>query len=291
MLFSIEAPAKINLGLHVLRRRPDGFHDLESVFLKIGWSDSITASRSDKLTLTCSDASLPTDEANLVLQAAVRLQNAKAIHSGASIHLEKRIPCEAGLGGGSSDAAHTLLLLSRMWSVEPVEVPLFKIGASIGSDVPFFLGGAAAFVRGRGERIDPLPSYRFPFFLVVVKPPVSVSTREAYGHIRPRNENRVDLASVVLSNDPERWRSELVNDFEASVVPRYPELAELKEEIYRSGALYAAMTGSGSAIFGVFATREDASEAANRLARPDRKVWTGASVSFAEAVPVRVTEP
>ena len=275
-VFSKKAHAKINLGLHILRKRPDGFHALESVFLKIGWHDDLQAVPDGVVTLSCSDPVLPTDEGNLVYRAAVRLREQTAISTGARLHLDKHVPYEAGLGGGSSDAATALLLLAKMWGVEE-DAHLFEIGAAIGSDVPFFLGEAAAFVQGRGEILEYLPEYHFPFNLVVVKPPVSVSTKEAFQNITPREEGRVNVRSVVLSNDLDRWRTELVNDFEDSIFPNHPELKTLKDEFYESGARYASMSGSGSAIYGVYDSKDVARTAADRLATENRIVWTGGS--------------
>ncbi|PSQ88635.1 MAG: 4-(cytidine 5'-diphospho)-2-C-methyl-D-erythritol kinase, partial [Bacteroidetes bacterium QH_2_63_10] len=133
------APAKINLGLHVLRERPDGDHDIETVLHRIDWADTITATPADTLSLTCSDPALPTDENNLCLQAAHRLAAAFDVTAGAELHLEKRVPYGAGLGSGSSDAATTLRLLMQLWDLNPSPEQLRGIGGAIGADVPFFL--------------------------------------------------------------------------------------------------------------------------------------------------------
>jgi 4-diphosphocytidyl-2-C-methyl-D-erythritol kinase len=274
-LLIAEAPAKINLGLHILRKRQDGFHDLESVFLRIGWSDTLSAELADGLSLTCTDPSVPTDDENLVLRAAHCLRDSAGSHSGARLHLDKHIPSGAGLGGGSSDAASTLMLLEGLWNLDVKPDELARIGASIGSDVPFFLGGKAALVRGRGEIIEPLPQYDFPFSLVVVKPEISVPTREAYQQVVPRSIDRLALKEVVTSNDPDRWRRELVNDFEVSVFATYPGLSQLKAALYRSGALYASLSGSGSAVFGVYEKPGQAEAAAHCLRKPHWKIWWG----------------
>jgi tetratricopeptide (TPR) repeat protein len=149
------APAKVNLGLHVLRKRPNGDHDVETVLHRIDWADTITAAPASTLSLTCSDSSLPTDDDNLCLRAARRLATAFDVTTGADLHLEKQVPYGAGLGGGSSDAAATLCLLSRLWDLDPSSEQLRTIGGKIGADVPFFLMDTpAAYATGRGDTLS-----------------------------------------------------------------------------------------------------------------------------------------
>lgn len=275
------APAKINLGLHVLRKRRDGYHDLETVFLRVPWSDRVTATPDASLSLTVSDPALPTDDCNLCIKAAQALQKACGIATGAALHLEKHLPYGAGLGGGSSDAATTMRLLVAMWGLSLSEQRLQAIGAGLGSDVPFFLGPPAAYATGRGEVLEPLTDetgtkpYRCPFPLVIVVPPVHVATPEAYRWVRPHAEGRVDLRSVVASNDLTRWRAELVNDFEEPVAAAYPAVQEALHVLRSAGAGYAALSGSGGAVFGVFADEASARTAAQSAQRPGYRVWHG----------------
>jgi 4-diphosphocytidyl-2-C-methyl-D-erythritol kinase len=274
------APAKINLGLHVLRRRADGYHDLDTVFLRIGWADTVAVATAPDRSLTCTDPSLPTDASNLCLKAALRLAAHTGVTQGAAIHLEKYIPHGAGLGGGSSDAAATLLLLNDLWHTGLSPSDLHVLAAGLGSDVPFFLGPAAARGTGRGDVLAPLLDatgrvYGCPFHFVVAKPSVSVSTTDAYRWIVPREDGRPDLSEVVASNDLVRWRHELVNDFEEPAFGRFPLLRTLRDGLYADGAGYAAMTGSGSAVFGVFHAPETARRAARRLSVSERQVWVG----------------
>ena len=272
------APAKINLGLHVLGRRPDGYHDIETILLQIPWADVLTAGPAEQFTFTCSDAALPTDEGNLCVQAARRLAEACNMSAaGASLHLEKQIPYGAGLGGGSSDAAATLELLADLWQLSISAEQLAAIAARIGSDVPFFLGAPAAYATGRGEQVAPLyereQTYRPPFALVVAVPAVQVSTVSAYRWVQPASAGRPDLQAVVRSNDLARWRRELVNDFQEPVMERYPAVRDLREQLVAAGAGYAALSGSGSAVFGAFEADTAARQAARRLAEePDRCV-------------------
>ena len=270
-----QAPAKLNLGLHVLRKRPDGYHDLETVFLRIPWADTLTARPAEQITLTCSDSSLTTDETNLVMKAALALAEACGVAQGAALHLEKRLPHGAGLGGGSSDAAATLRLLADLWKLDVPEVTLHRLALALGSDVPFFLGAAAAHATGRGEVLTLLPDYRLLFQLVVVVPPVRVSTASAFARIRPHDAHRPDLRALVTSNDLARWRTHLVNDFEAPIFETYPLIRTVKESLLEAGAGYAAMSGSGSAVFGVFEAEQQARAAAERARQAGHQVWWG----------------
>ena len=256
-MLSESAPAKLNLGLHVLRRRPDGFHDLDTVFLPLGWSDRLTAAPADALSLTTTDPALPTDGGNLVVRAARALAAWGGVEAGARLHLDKRVPYGAGLGGGSSDAAAALRLLARLWSLDVPADALAALALGLGSDVPFFLDGRPARATGQGELLTPLlgadgAPYRCPFWLVVAVPDVHVSTAEAYRLVTPRDGDRPALAAAVRSNDLGRWRAELVNDFQAPVEASHPEIAAVRHALEAGGADYTSLSGSGSAVFGAF---------------------------------------
>jgi 4-diphosphocytidyl-2-C-methyl-D-erythritol kinase len=266
MPFTQHAPAKINLGLHVLRERPDGYHDIETILHRIDWADTITAAPADALSLTCSDPALPTDADNLCLQAAHRLRDAFDVTAGADLHLEKRVPYGAGLGSGSSDAAATLRLLTRLWDLNPSPETLHEISGAIGADVPFFLMEApAAYATGRGDTLSPLSSdgelYRLPFPLLIVVPSVEVSTPWAYAEVTPSDASRPDLRRVVPSNDLTRWQSELTNDFEAPVAAAEPSVRSVRDALRDTEAAYVSLSGSGGAVYGVFETVEAAREA------------------------------
>lgn len=281
LLLTRLAPAKINLGLHVLRRRADGFHDIETVFLRIPWADELTACPSASIQMTCSDPALPTDEGNLCVRAARRLAELLGTPAGAEIHLEKHVPYGAGLGGGSSDAAATLQVLLDLWGASLDAGTRQALAAELGSDVPFFLGPAAAHATGRGEVLTPLVDpetgnpYTFPFSLVVAVPPVEVSTAQAYRLVRPRDENRPDLRAAVCSNDLDRWRAEVVNDFEAPVFAAFPAVRQAREMLVEAGAGYTSLSGSGSAVFGVFEDVAGATAAAEAARQNGLRVWHG----------------
>lgn len=278
------APAKVNLGLHVLRRRPDGFHDLATVFLPIGWSDRLSAGPARRLAFSSNDPHLPTGASNLVVRAAMALRLWMGDSArGATLRLEKNVPYGAGLGGGSSDAAATLRLLAELWSVDISEADLHDLALGLGSDVPFFLDGVPAHGTGRGERLVPLVGadgapYRCPFWLVVVVPPVHVSTADAFARVTPDDRCRPGLAAAVVSNDLARWRAEVTNDFQASVEAAEPTIARTREALLRAGAACAVLSGTGSAVVGVFEQEDVARTAGQRLAKTCR-VWVEAPAS------------
>lgn len=276
-----QATAKVNLGLHVLARRADGYHAVETVMWPIGWADALTAEPADGLALTCSDLALPTDGANLVVRAAEALAAWAGVTPAARMHLDKRVPYGAGLGGGSSDAAAALRLLARLWALDVPAPAMHALAAALGSDVPFFLDGVPARAVGRGERLTPLATldgapYRLPFALAVVVPPVHVPTAGAYRLVTPRADGRPDLAALVTSSDPERWRRELVNDFQVPVEAAYPAVGEARRALEAAGAHYAALSGSGSAVVGVFDTLAEARAAADEAAAGGARVWAEA---------------
>ncbi|MEQ9104991.1 MAG: 4-(cytidine 5'-diphospho)-2-C-methyl-D-erythritol kinase [Rhodothermales bacterium] len=284
-----DAVAKINLGLHVLRRRADGYHDIETIFLPIGWSDRLTFRPADDIRMTCTDASLPTDESNLCMKAARALATeGRGVH----IHLEKHIPYGAGLGGGSSDAAATLQGCAAIWGLNTTN--LERIAAGLGADVAFFLNGRPSFASGIGEQLERLDSIADPtpreqpknthsdtqsapikdLKVLVVVPDVHVSTAEAYANVTPNDRDRPDLREAV--REPiETWKDTIVNDFEASVTAKYPVIGELRDLLYDSGALYAAMSGSGSAVFGLFAAHPEVAWARIRKEHPTSRTWMG----------------
>lgn len=275
------APAKINLGLHVLRRRPDGYHDVETVLLRLPWHDRLTATPAEAFAFTCSDAALPTDGGNLCVRAArALLAAAGAPARGAALHLDKHLPYGAGLGGGSSDAAATLRLLNALWNLDVPEKRLYEIAAGLGADVSFFLGAPAALATARGDELVPLQGadgqpYRLPFPVVVVVPPVEVSTAAAYGLVTPRAEGRPDLAALVRSNDLGRWAAALRNDFQAPVEALHPAIRLAREALLDAGAGYAALSGSGSAVYGVFESDDLALAATEAARRAGHRVWHG----------------
>lgn len=269
-----QAPAKINLGLHVLRRRSDGYHDVETVLHRISWADTVTAESAESLSMTCSDPALPTDERNLCLQAAHRLAEAFDVTRGAQLHLDKDVPYGAGLGGGSSDAAATLRLLVRLWDLDPTPQQLHEVARRIGADVPFFLSDEpAAYATGRGDDLTPLyqdgTPYCLPFPVLVAVPPVEVATPWAYGQVTPNERNRPDLCRLVRTNDLACWRDALTNDFETPVADAHSSVASLRDRLFTDRNVYVSLSGSGGAVYAVCSTNEEARRAQERVQGPD----------------------
>src|SRR3954470_2667907 len=269
---TVRAHAKVNLDLRVLGVRTDGYHELRTVFQAIELHDTLVCSdRPGPFTLKCRTAGVPLDAGNLVWKAAAALWTALGRAGGirdTTITIEKKIPVEAGLGGGSADAAAALIALGRLWGGAPITL-LREVGATIGADVPFFLSGGTALGLGRGEEIYPLVDLP-PHYVVIVRPPFGVSTAEAYGWYDEdrasgqRDENRE------FQQLPGPWpprAAQMINDREPPVLRRHPELAGVKQQLRDLGATAAAMSGSGSAVFGLFRTRALAEKAVKPLSR------------------------
>ncbi len=281
MRSEIATGAKLNLGLHVLRKRADGYHDIETVFLPIGWSDVITVRDAQTHSFTCSDPSLPVDESNLCVAARISFEREFGESPPVHIHLDKRLPAGSGLGGGSANAAGVLRLLSKASGKED-EQRLEKVARSLGADVPFFLHNRPCVGVGKGDELAALrqsngADYRCPFVFLVAVPELSISSADAYRLVAPSQEDRPDLESLVRGNDIRAWRDHLVNDFEAPIFSAFPQLARLKGTLYGAGAEYASLSGSGAAVFGVFPTHEAATAAAEKLGPFASMTWIGES--------------
>lgn len=230
--------AKINWSLRITGKRADGFHDLETVFQTISLHDELTFRAADELSLTCDDPTIPTDDTNLVLRAA-RVVGAPPM----AIELRKRIPAGGGLGGGSSNAAATLLALGS----DRTDLP--ELALSLGSDVPFFLIGGTAYATGRGEVLTPLSSSTHGIPLLLLLPDERVLTKDAFARITRYSQ---PLGIEAYRNGFESY----TNDFEEPVFAMLPRLRDLKQRLYDAGATWASMTGSGSTIVGAFANAE-----------------------------------
>lgn len=243
-------PCKINLGLSILRKRTDGFHDLDTCFYPVPWTDVVEVIESDQSTLTASGIAVPGDSLDNLCMKAYRLLEKEFALPPVKIHVHKNIPMGAGLGGGSADGAYMLRMLNEKFSLGLSVAQLQQRAAQLGSDCAFFIQDAPQIGSGRGEVLSPTSVSLTGNFLVLVKPAVHVSTAEAYAGVKPYERNE-DVRSIVERPAVE-WRDHLVNDFEASVFTKYPLIGEIKKELYASGALYASMSGSGSTVFGIF---------------------------------------
>ena len=246
---------KINLGLHVVNKREDGFHNIETCFYPVPWKDvlEIIPSQENKVFLTGNE--MPGNpNSNIVLKAYEFLKKDFDIGP-VEIYLHKIIPHGAGLGGGSSDGAHALELLNQLFNLNLSKVKLAEYALQLGSDCPFFLEASPMMATGRGEVLHLVAMSLKGLNLVIVKPPVQVSTAEAYAGITPRFPS-VSLLSIL--NEPiTKWKDLLKNDFEEFVFGKHPTIKEIKTRLYQLGALYASMSGSGSAVYGLFESAID----------------------------------
>ena len=266
---AIRAHAKINLDLRVLGTRADGFHELRTVFQALALHDTIRCiPRDGPFAIECATAGVPLDETNLIWRAAQTLWRALR-RSGpvrdVAVQLEKQIPLEAGLGGGSADAAATLMALAALWRVPVRPSQLTDVAAHIGSDVPFFLAGGTALGLGRGEEVYPLADLP-RHWIVLLIPGFGVSTSEAYGWYDAEPE--LSRAPREPQHVPGPWPSraaQMINDLEAPIAAHHPEIDHMKAALKRSGALAAAMSGSGSTVFGLFQKGRDALKAMQHL--------------------------
>ena len=300
---SLKAPAKINWFLHVYSLRKDGYHDIKSLIQKISLYDVLTFVPSKDLTVI-TDAQIQKEE-NLVYKAGVLLRNEYRINMGAEIHLYKNIPVAAGLGGGSSDAALTLIGLNKLWSLELSTRELCGIAEQLGSDVPFFLYGQLALVEGRGEKIIPIKAAK-KYNLLLVKPHISISTKWAYGQLRKSYELRVTSYELkdkdnkypeLRTQNSKLYRGltkgaynadnikffinavrqaeinkniNITNDIESVTAQNFPVVADIKKGLVREGAIFSIMSGSGPTVFGVFTSVEDAENASKAF----KEHWT-----------------
>jgi 4-diphosphocytidyl-2-C-methyl-D-erythritol kinase len=242
--------AKINLGLQITEKRPDGFHNLETVFYPVGWSDVLEFAPSDEFRFTSSGILISGNpESNLVVKAYRLLRQEFNLPS-LKIHLHKNIPFGAGLGGGSSDAAFMLRMLNRTYDLNLSEEELIGYAAKLGSDCPFFILNKPVFASGKGEIMNIINMTLNGHFLLLVKPPFEVSTAKAFQNIVPKKSeySLTDLLSLPVSD----WKEYVVNQFEGSVFQQYPEIKSVKDTLYDLGAIYASMSGSGSCVFGIF---------------------------------------
>jgi 4-diphosphocytidyl-2-C-methyl-D-erythritol kinase len=270
---SLPAFAKINLDLRVLGTRADGFHDLKTVFQSLMLFDNITVTaRRGPLALTCDEPDVPTDQRNLVWKAASLLHRTTTGKNSAprdiAIDLRKRIPAEAGLGGGSADAAMTLLALNALWKLDLDAATLSRIGARLGADVPYFLVGGTALGLGRGDDIYPLADMP-PVHVVILRPGFGVATADAYRWFdeEQRRPMKEPQPRRIPAGWP-AWSATLRNDLEGSVVKHHPAIGRIRQSLLDAGASFAAMSGSGSAVFGLFERADAARRTANDLARP-----------------------
>jgi 4-diphosphocytidyl-2-C-methyl-D-erythritol kinase len=280
------AHGKVNLDLRVLGTRPDGFHELRTVFQAIELHDTLTSvERPGPFAVKCRMPGVPLDESNLVWRAAAGLWKAlgrAGAPRDAVVTIDKTIPMQAGLGGGSADAAAALVALARLWGGAPVTL-LREVGSAIGADVAFFLSGGTALGLGLGEEIYPLVDLP-PHWIVIVRPPFGVSTAEAYAwYDDDRTAGLKETRELQILPVPWPTRAaQMINDLEPPVVRRHPEITTLKASLREAGAVASAMSGSGSAVFGLFDRRTAAVRAASVVGSGARRTFVTRTLTRVE---------
>jgi 4-diphosphocytidyl-2-C-methyl-D-erythritol kinase len=242
---------KINIGLRVIRRRQDGYHDLETVFYPVSWSDILEITQGENSAqLHLSGLELEGNAADNLCMKAYQLLSADFALPALEFFLHKLVPSGAGLGGGSSDAAFTLRLINQFCNLGLSDTRLENYAGKLGSDCAFFVQGIPSLATGRGEIMRPVSISLKDYHILVVVPPVHVSTREAYAGVKPMEP--AERLEELITTPVERWRDKIINDFEQSVFIRNPEISRIKSALYEAGAVYASMSGSGSALYALF---------------------------------------
>ena len=248
---------KINLGLKILRKRPDGYHDLETIFYPLPFTDALeivesrNPSREQQFPFTSSGLPVPGKPAsNLCVKAYRVLKKDFPALPAVHIHLHKVIPAGAGLGGGSADAAFTLKLLNELFNLSLSREQLIGYASSLGSDCPFFIINKPCYARGKGELLEEIELDLSPYKFIIVNPGIHIDTGRAFLNIKPAVPEKT--LPEIIKMPPERWKDELGNDFETVIFPQHREIVDIKDQLYFHGAVYASMSGSGSTVFGLF---------------------------------------
>ncbi|MHC1778374.1 MAG: 4-(cytidine 5'-diphospho)-2-C-methyl-D-erythritol kinase [Lentimicrobium sp.] len=244
--------AKLNIGLRVTSRRPDGYHNIETLMVPVKLADALEVTPSADGLFGFTSSGIPIDgptDSNLCVKA-FRLMQVRYGLPEVKIHLHKVIPLGAGLGGGSSDAVYAMKLLNRVFSLRLCNNDLKAMADELGSDCAFFLENRPCIASGKGEILSPIYPDLNGFYILIVKPDVSVSTAWAYSHVKPSGSHLPEIPD--FPSDPAQWQVLLTNDFEEAVFDTFPEIAVIKNQMLKLGAVYASMSGSGSAVFGLF---------------------------------------
>lgn len=257
---------KINLGLRVAGKRPDGYHNLETIFYPIALNDAaeitVTASRKDHaipFELTITGLTIPGDlKSNICTKAWQLIANDFAGLAPVKMHLHKAIPIGAGLGGGSADGAITLLLLNQELRLNLSNEQLAKYALTLGSDCPFFIVNRPCYATGRGEVLEEVNIDLKEYYFVVVYPNIHISTAEVFNSLQPAKDNTADIKEI-LNKPVELWNQYLLNDFELPVFAKHPAIREVKDQLYKAGAAYASLTGTGSSVFAIFHNSKNSS--------------------------------
>lgn len=243
--------AKINIGLNIIEKRSDGFHEIDSIFFPVvGLNDVLEINEAPELSFTSSGLDIPGDSQNNLCLKAFNLLKEKFDIPNVSMHLHKVIPMGAGLGGGSADGAFVINMLNELFELNISIEEKENFAAQLGSDCPFFIKNIPAQAIGRGEILNDVNVDLSKYYILMVNPDIHVGTKEAYQGVVPRAGEK--SVSELIYEPIESWRQNIVNDFEQSIFPKYVEIESLKDSMYSNGAIYASMTGSGSTVYGLF---------------------------------------
>ncbi|MDI6786674.1 MAG: 4-(cytidine 5'-diphospho)-2-C-methyl-D-erythritol kinase [bacterium] len=275
----VYAPAKVNLYLRVLAKRSDGYHDIETIMQTISLYDTLVFSKSkdSQIKLICNNPLLPVDEGNLIYKAVQILKKYTNYKKGIDIYLKKRIPIAAGLGGGSSDAAATLMTLNELWKVNLKKEELKKLGAKLGADVPFFIEKGTVLATGIGDKLTPLEPIP-KTWMVLLYPKIEISTKWVYNKVKFKlTKNDFDI-NIISKNYKYRLASILFNSLEEIILKHYPLIDDIKKEFMDVGALGALMSGSGSCVFGIASNKEKAKIIYNYFKSSDYPVWLARTI-------------
>lgn len=263
-----KSPAKINIGLYVKEKRKDGFHNIETIFYPIKLADTIRIYDSSGNEFTSNDKQLEQNQANLILKAKNLVESKISYRFKCSIHLEKKIPIGAGLGGGSSNAATTISLLNDFFNLQISRETIKEMAIELGSDVPFFLNPVPSFGTSRGEVLTPI-NFKINDPILLINPGINVSTKWAYENVIPFDGNSIQ--NIIHEKPFDQYVMALSNDFEKSVFQKYPLIRNIKDYLISEGAYYASMSGSGSSVFGIF---KDINKAVSINAELSKKYFT-----------------
>jgi len=284
-MLTVKAYAKINIILEVLRKRNDGYHDIASIIQTINIYDVLSFVKARDIELICNNPDLDSPE-NLVVKAARLLQETTHCKQGATIHLQKKIPVAAGLGGGSSDAAVTLLALNELWGLHFPVSHLHHMASHLGFDVPFFLYGGTALVEGRGDWVTPLPSLS-PLLLILLHPDIIITnkTQELYNRLNPRqftSGNLVHLATEQLRHEKSLSSIQCFNVFETVASQVFPSLEEYRHKLMSAGATAVYLSGSGPTMFSIMANQDNATKMVEELQQSGLNAYLTRTVEKSE---------
>lgn len=280
-MIELQAMAKLNLYLDVIDKRDDGYHNIVSIMQTIGLYDIIQIEDAENISLECSGLDIPS-ESNLAYKAALLLCEYTNKYQGARIKIDKHIPQGAGLGGGSSDAASVLIGLNQLWKFGLNKQELMQIGGKLGADVPFFIVGGTCLAKEIGTKITPLPNLCTVWF-VLVYPKINISTAWVYKNLKFELTNETKTVKIISSglknNDITTICKGLYNRLETVTLNQYPQIPAIKNELINAGCLAALMSGSGSCVFGITKTKEEADRVADRLDRDNRDIFVCSTLS------------